>query len=280
MSRLPTPCYDSLLMAGHITNGVNPGQRPALPLTGERTTPDVDHENYWFRRHEVVYAAIAGACRDAVVLDAGVGEGYGAASLARVARRVIGAEVDASTAAHVARRYPAVDVVRADLHRLPLADATVDVVVTLQVIEHLDDQPGFLAECHRVLRPGGTVLCSTPNRLTFSPGRGRDDVPLNPFHTRELDAEQLTDLVTAAGFDVVTLTGVHHGPALRARDARHGGSIVDAQIALALSGGAWPAALVDDVAAVTAAEFALRADDLDASLDLLVGAVSSVRPPA
>ena len=236
--------------------------------------PGIAHENYWFRRHEAVYRALAPDCRDAVVLEAGVGEGYGAALLAEGARRVVGLELDASTAVHVARRYgTALDVVRADLQALPLPDAAVDVIVTLQVIEHLADQPGFLRECARVLRPGGRLHCSTPNRLTFSPGNALTDRPLNPFHTRELAAEDLVPLVMDAGLAVSAVRGLHHGPRLAARDARHGGSLVDAQVALALSGQEWPAALRADVEAVGVDEFDLRADDVDGSLDLVVSAV-------
>lgn len=42
-----------------------------------------------------------------------------------------------------------------NLAALPLPDASVDVVVNFQVIEHLWDQPQFITECLRVLRPGG-----------------------------------------------------------------------------------------------------------------------------
>ena len=79
-----------------------------------------------------------------------------------------------------------------NLAELPLADGSVDVVVNFQVIEHLWDQGQFVGECRRVLRPGGVLLMSTPNRVTFSPGR---DTPLNPFHTRELNAAELTELL-------------------------------------------------------------------------------------
>jgi SAM-dependent methyltransferase len=253
-------------------NGVAAG----LPLTGERTVPGVDRENYWFRRHEAVYLALAPECAGAVVLDAGVGEGYGAALLARSARRVVGLELDSAVAAHVGARYPAVTTVRTDLQTFPVRDGVVDAVVNLQVIEHLWDQPGFLAECARVLRPGGRLHCATPNRLTFSPGAGPDDRPLNPFHTRELTGAELAALVADAGLAVESLVGVHHGPGLRDLDARHGGSVIDAQIALALSGEPWPDQLTADVAGVRADDFVLRADDLDASLDLLVTAVRPV----
>jgi SAM-dependent methyltransferase len=240
-----------------------------LPLTGERTVPGIPEENYWFRRHEAVYAALAPRCAGATVLEAGCGEGYGADLLARVARRVVALDYDVATAAHVVRRYPEVAVARANLVALPLATRSVDAVVSLQVIEHLWDQPGFLRECLRVLRPGGTLVVSTPNRITFSPGL---DTPLNPFHTRELDPRELAGLVREAGFDAVEVRGLHHGPRLRELDVRHG-SLVQAQVAVALGGGEWPAELRADVEGVTTGDFTLTADDLDASLDLVAFAV-------
>ncbi len=144
-----------------------------------------------------------------------------------------------------------------NLAALPLPDEAVDVVVNFQVIEHLWDQGQFVAECLRVLRPGGVLLMSTPNRITFSPGR---DTPLNPFHTRELNAAELTELLTGAGFSVESMLGVFHGSGLAALDARHGGSIIDAQIDRAVADAPWPAELLADVASVTTADFDLTAD--------------------
>jgi hypothetical protein len=107
---------------------------------------------------------------------------------------------------------------------------------------------------------------STPNRITFSPGR---DTPLNPFHTRELDPAELHDLLESAGFRVTEKLGVHHGPGLRELDAWWGGSFIDAQIDRALSGQAWPAELSADVAAVSTADFEIAGAELAGSLDLL-----------
>lgn len=246
---------------------------PGLMLTGERTIPGLDVENYWFRRHEVVYERLTPRCAGRDVLEAGCGEGYGADRIAGAARRVIAVDYDEATVAHVRARYPRVDVVHGNLSQLPLPDASVDIVVNFQVIEHLWDQAQFVAECARVLRPSGLLMVSTPNRITFSPGR---DTPINPFHTRELNAEELTELLVDAGFGSVSLYGVFHGPRLAEMDARHGGSIIDAQVARAVADAPWPADLLADVAAVSTADFELvdAADrSIDESLDLVAIAV-------
>ncbi|AQA01112.1 SAM-dependent methyltransferase [Mycobacterium sp. MS1601] len=268
-------------MSSFVTDGAGrnaatgTGSTPdaGLALTGERTVPGLDIENYWFRRHEVVYQRLTNRCVGRDVLEAGFGEGYGADLLAGVARSVIGVDYDESAVTHVRARYPRVQALQGNLAALPLADASVDVVVNFQVIEHLWDQSQFVGECSRVLRPGGLLLMSTPNRITFSPGR---DTPINPFHTRELDAAELTELLVSGGFEMEAMHGVFHGSRLRELDAKHGGSIIDAQIERALADAPWPAELLADVADVAADDFDLldaRECDIDASLDLVAIAV-------
>jgi SAM-dependent methyltransferase len=260
---------------GHVDDNppAGSGEQAVLALTGERTIPGLDAENYWFRRHEVVYQRLAPRCANRDVLEAGCGEGYGADLIAGVAKRVIGVDYDESAVTHVGLRYPRVQVRHGNLADLPLPEESVDVVVNFQVIEHLWDQAQFVTECARVLRPGGQLMVSTPNRITFSPGR---DTPVNPFHTRELNAAELTELLVDAGFSMTSMSGVFHGQRLAEMDARHGGSIIDAQIARAMADAPWGDALLRDVAAVTTSDFDIReADerDIDDSLDLVAIAV-------
>jgi SAM-dependent methyltransferase len=212
-------------------------------------------ENYWFRRHEAVYLHFSSVCSGLRVLEAGCGEGYGAALLAGVASRVVALDYDAAAIAHASAAYR-LPAVRANLVALPFRDGAFDAVISLQTVEHLWDQPRFVAECRRV---GRALLLSTPNRLTFSPGR---DTPLNPFHTTELSPAELRALL---GGDA-ELLGLHHGPALAAMDERHGG-LVAAQLAGPPQ--TWSARLRADVAAVSAADFVIGAEDLDRSLDLV-----------
>ncbi|WP_083730918.1 MULTISPECIES: bifunctional 2-polyprenyl-6-hydroxyphenol methylase/3-demethylubiquinol 3-O-methyltransferase UbiG [Protofrankia] len=239
----------------------------AWAVFGERTVPGVWFERYWFKRHEAAYAAFAPFTTGAVVVEAGCGEGYGAAMLARSASRVIAVDTAADVVEHVRRTYPATTPVRADLQRLPFADATAEVVANLQVIEHLNDQEAFLAECARVLRPAGTLVLTTPNRLTFSPGL---DTPANPYHTRELAPDELVSLLEEH-FVVTRLWGVWHAPRLRAWERRNG-AIVDAQLARPYP--QWSAALAERVRRTAIDDFALHPDTADtpitACLDLAV----------
>ena len=242
----------------------------SLPLTGERTVPGVAEENYWFRRHEAAYAALREHCADAVVLEAGCGEGYGADLLAEVASRVVALDYEPRTTAHVRARYPRLDVLRGNLATLPITSAAIDVVANFQVLEHLWDQAGFLADCFRVLRPGGTLLLTTPNRITFSPGLDR---PINPYHTRELNPDELAELLTEAGFALDFLGGLHHGPRLRKLDAAYGGSLIQAQLDVVMGHlpgeASWPAPLLADVESLRARDFLVHEQDVDASLDLI-----------
>jgi hypothetical protein len=103
--------------------------------------------------------------------------------------------------------------------------------------------------------------------LTFSPGLA---APVNPFHTREFTAPELTDLLGRCGFAIETVFGVHAGPRLRALDTVHGG-LVAAQLAAPPED--WSERLRADVAAIGTGDFAVVTADvhrLDESLDLLV----------
>lgn len=230
-----------------------------LALTGERTLPGVAHERYWFARHVAAYRHALPHCRGQVVLDAGCGEGYGAALLAEAAAAVVGVDQAAEVIEHARAAYPSAGFHVADLVDLPLADAAVDVVVALQVAEHLHDVRAWLAETARVLRPGGTLICATPNRLTFPPG--------NPFHTVEYSAAEIADVLGRL-LRVRTVEGVHHAAHLAGSEQALGRSVVDAQIAAPPQH--WAPWVHDAVAAVTPDDFAIHGDDLDQSLDLVV----------
>ncbi|MGC4944291.1 class I SAM-dependent methyltransferase [Kribbella sp. DT2] len=189
-----------------------------LPLTGERTAPGIWHENYWFARHEAAYRWIVDSVGpNGRVLDAGCGEGYGAELLrAGGARQVFGLDYEDTSIRHAARAYPQVNLVQGNLVQTGFADGSFDLITSLQTIEHLWEQPRFVAECARILAPGGTLVLTTPNRLTFPPG--------NWYHTTELTMAELVEL-TEPALEVVQTYGLRHGERLTAWEAEHGSAV-------------------------------------------------------
>jgi SAM-dependent methyltransferase len=87
--------------------------------------------------------------------------------------------------------------------RLPLADDCFDVVVSFETIEHLEDHEAFLAECRRVLKDEGVLVCSTPNKRIFSPVA---DSPPNAYHVREFWPDEFR-LLLSGYFEDVALHG-------------------------------------------------------------------------
>jgi SAM-dependent methyltransferase len=95
------------------------------------------------------------------VLDAGCGDGALAAAAAARPLRVIGLDA-AVPMVEAARAHGSV--VRGDVAALPVADASVDAVVTVNVLDHLDRPAAALHEARRVLRPGGLFVAGTVAR--------------------------------------------------------------------------------------------------------------------
>jgi len=79
---------------------------------------------------------------------------------------------------------------------IPLDGSQIDVVISLETIEHIDDDASFIHEVARILKPGGLFIVSTPNRLCTNPGSSIKDKPWNPFHVREYDPSEFTDLLS------------------------------------------------------------------------------------
>ncbi len=135
------------------------------------------------------------------VLDVGCGTGANGVVLGEGGRFAVG--LDASTVPlglegtsdGYAHRL------RGDAGRLPVADASFDMVVALDILEHLDDDQGAARELHRVCKPGGVLVVFVPAlALLFG---FQDEVAL---HRRRYGREQLRALIAGAGFGIERLT--------------------------------------------------------------------------
>ena len=127
------------------------------------------------------------------VLDFGCGTGYGSAMMASYAAEVTGLDIDAAAIAWATEthRQPNLKYIRRDNLGADLPAASFDVVTCFEMIEHVDHatQKAVIASFARLLKPGGTMLISTPNpEITKQYGE-------NPYHIREMNEAELRELV-------------------------------------------------------------------------------------
>jgi SAM-dependent methyltransferase len=184
---------------------------PPLHLTGERTLPDVPEENYWFRRHRVVYEWIAQRAHGRRVVDLACGEGYGSAVLARTAATVVGVDANPDAFEHARLKYTGANLTF-ERDMIETWTGYVDCVVFLQTIEHVQDPDAVLVRLRDLVGPSGVVYVSTPNVLTLAPkGAARSG---NPWHVREYRPEEYRALC-ARHFSRVDLLGLFHARKLR-----------------------------------------------------------------
>jgi SAM-dependent methyltransferase len=172
-----------------------------MPFTGERLTSDYGGQTQIEHLHR--YLLAREWCRGKDVLDVASGEGYGTALLAQVARSAVGLEIAPEAAGHAGGAYHAENLrfVCGDARTLPCADCAFDVVTSFETIEHFAEHGCFLDEIRRVLRPGGQLIISTPDRDNYSPAES----PANPYHVRELTAAEFNTLLRSRFSDVSVL---------------------------------------------------------------------------
>ncbi len=270
-----------------------PAGVPPLELTGERTLPDVPDENYWFRRHLVVYEWISERIDGERVIDMACGEGYGSDVLARRAASVVGVDANPEAHEHARLRYRRENL-RFARDLVETFAEPGDAVVFLQTIEHLSDPaaalerfrtltadapdpagggsgpaggaPGATGSAAAPRRAGaGTVFVSTPNVLTLAPkGAERSG---NPWHVHEYRADEFERLCRSC-FSEVQVYGLFHARKLRVHELalRAGWDAIHARLGLTKRFYDWftPAIAATDFAIRPAAEA-----NLDAALDFL-----------
>jgi len=165
-------------------------------FTGERVIPNLVDSNLW-NEHISRYAFAARLARSRRVLDAGCGTGYGTSELSHTATSVLGIDIAADAVSYAREHYSRRNLnwLRASCTSLPLADASHDLVVAFEVIEHLTDWELLIQEARRVLAPGGQFIVSTPNKSYYAESRQLSGP--NPFHEHEFEYEEFRDALTS-----------------------------------------------------------------------------------
>jgi ubiquinone/menaquinone biosynthesis C-methylase UbiE len=157
-------------------------------FTGERFLPgysDGSIELQHVHRYAFALPFVVGRS----VLDIACGEGYGCDLIGQVAAQVIGIDIDSGAIEMARKRYsrPNLQFKEGSTSAIPMDDSSVDVVVSFETLEHLVDQNAFWSEIRRVLKTGGMLVISSPNRDVYNEQRTTE----NPFHKRELTQEEL-----------------------------------------------------------------------------------------
>ncbi|MDQ1911630.1 methyltransferase domain-containing protein [Paenibacillus sp. GD4] len=130
-----------------------------------------------------------------VVLDLACGEGYGAFTLSKEAKRVIGVDLDETSINNAKNKYQKenLEFNMGNATNLRFADKSFDIITSFETIEHMpeEDQLRFLKEIKRVLKPDGVLFISTPDK-------NRTDLyqEKNPYHLKELYQAEFRDLLS------------------------------------------------------------------------------------
>ena len=119
------------------------------------------------------------------VLELGTGSGYGIEHIAKAADRFV--TVDKFVTEIDFEKFPNVEFHQMTLPDLSqFADASFDFVISFQVIEHIVDDHAYVREAARVLKPGGKMIVTTPNK--------KMSLTRNPWHIREYTIAELKSL--------------------------------------------------------------------------------------
>ena len=156
--------------------------------TGERLIPEKHHRSLAYGEHMSRYRSVMNIVKNKVVLDIASGTGYGTYMMAQDAKKVIGVDISQDAIDYSIEHYSSknIEYKCGGAYKIPVQDNSIDIVVSLETIEHLDKPEIFVKEVKRVLRKDGLFVVSTPNDDQFVEG--------NEFHVHQFQLPELKKL--------------------------------------------------------------------------------------
>ena len=175
-------------------------------FTGEQFIPGILKPRL-AEEHEARYALAKGLAVGKKVLDIACGTGYGAYELSQAAESVTGVDISEESIAFAKANYSRSNLtfIKASACQPLFAPANFDLITSFETIEHLEknDRQKYLENLRSWLKPGGTLLLSTPNKRITSPWTQK---PLNKYHILEFTLAGLESELSRY-FDIEKILG-------------------------------------------------------------------------
>jgi len=157
---------------------------------------------HWDKRDQVALSLVRQS--DLAIVDVGCGEGITLEKMHRLfpERKVLG--IDFLPENIDICRYHGCKVELGDVYNLPLSSKSVDFVLFMEVIEHLEDPETAIQEIHRVLVPGGRLVIVFPNDMVFKIARILTlrfrEAAYDPGHVRQWTPHDMRGFLSGQGF--------------------------------------------------------------------------------
>ena len=241
--------------------------------TAERLKPELCQSNIFdyilFLKHKFAYTvADKFINKNSTVLEIGCGEGYGTNFLARSGAQITALDIDAKTIKKAKLKYSQKNITfkKFDGYNINYPEQSFDVIISFQVIEHVENVEKYLKNIKKFLKPNGIFIITTPSRtyrLT------ENQTPINKYHIREYNAKTLSaDIAKVFNkFQIFSITAKQEVLDIefeRVRPSRSDYDKIPKKISLP----------ENFKSKYTVEDFYLNNKDLDSGLDLLISNIN------
>lgn len=162
-----------------------------LQMTGERLLTSVINQNTIEHLHR--YSIATEFSKNKSVLDIACGEGYGSMLLAKNSARVVGADISEEAVNHAKNKYIKENLgfIQCSAENIPIECNSIELVISFETIEHVDDHIKMLSEIKRILKEKGILIISSPDKICNTDLKEYE----NPYHIHELYEKEFKDLI-------------------------------------------------------------------------------------